>query len=207
MNKVLNAFLVASCLVFIISCKNESVEKKAENISELNKVDVPSNKNDEELRKLTVDFFNWYHSNMNRLNKIEYLKGGYVSETDSSAYYIDEDKAAEYLKEIDKSGFVSRSYMKRLKTHLLFVSNELKTEKVYDGVITGLDHDLISKSQDDEEIFSNISKIKLLKHKVISKNEVENYYELMPNSLFLKISFTLEDKWKIEDYEYDYKIE
>lgn len=207
MNKFLTTFLFVCGLIFLNSCKNESERiESVEGLKE-NKIDTLQTSDDEELRKLTVDFFNWYKSNANRLNKIEYLKGGYVSETDSSAYYIDEDKVTEYLNEIDKSDFVSQSYIKRLKTHLSFVSDELKGEKVYDDVVTGLDHDLITKSQDDEDIFLNISKIKLLKHKVISKKEVENYYELIPSTFFLKINFVFEDKWKIEDYEYDYSVE
>ena len=58
-----------------------------------------------------------------------------------------------------------------------------------------------------KEIFSHISKIKLLSEKIISKDDVENYYELRKNTLFLKISFTFEDKWKIKDYDFEYKIE
>jgi hypothetical protein len=42
---------------------------------------------------------------------------------------------------------------------LLSVRNDLKEEKIYEGVVGGLDYDLITKSQDDEEIYLNISKI------------------------------------------------
>lgn len=207
MNKFLKTFLFVCLLIFLNSCKNESEKNESEEMLESSKVDTLKMANNEEFKNLTVDFFSWYKSNQNRLNKIEYLKGGYVNELDSTAYFIDENKLTEYVEEIDKSGFVSQSYVKRLKTHLEFVTNELKDEKIYEGVISGLDYDLITKSQDDEAIFLNISKIKLLKQKVVSKDDIENYYELIPNTLFLKISFTFEDKWKIEDYEFEYKIE
>ena len=74
-------------------------------------------------------------------------------------------------------------------------------------VVSGLDYDLITKSQEDEEIFSNMPSIKLLSQKIIRKVDVENYYELRKNTLFLKISFTFEDKWKIKNYDFEYKQE
>lgn len=207
MNKFLNAFLFFCIINFFYSCKNESERVESEEIQEIQKTDTLDSSNNKEFKNLTIDFFNWYKSNLNRLDKIEYLKGGYVSETDSSAYYIDGNEVTKYINEIDKSGFVSRSYIKRLKNHLLSVERELNGEKIYDGVIAGLDYDLITKSQDDELILSNIPNIKLLKQKIVSKDDIENYYELTPNALFLKISFTFEDKWKIEDYDFEYNVE
>ncbi len=59
---------------------------------------------------------------------------------------------------------------------MLRVGNDLKEENIYDGVVGDLDYDLITKTQDDEEIFSNIPSIKLLSKKTISKDDVENYY-------------------------------
>ena len=206
MNKLLKIFLLVSLLSSFISCKNESEMEKKDEVLVDKKSEDSINLDDEEFRNLTVSFFNWYKSNINHLDKIKYLKGGYVNETDSSAYYIDEKEVTNYIGEFEKSGFVSHSYAKKLKTHLLAVSQELKDEKIYDGVISGLDYDLITKSQDDEEIFLNMPNIKLVSQKVISKDDVENYYELMPNTLFLKINFTFEDKWLINNYDFEYKI-
>ncbi|WP_353170209.1 hypothetical protein [Flavobacterium sp.] len=206
MGKVLKLLLFCF-LCFLNSCKKESKIKKTDEDLKSIKVDSLQLSNDDEFRDLTIAFFNWYKLNINKLEKIEYLKGGYVTEKDSIAYYIDETEVIKYVKEFDKTGYVSHSYVENLKNHLLSVGKDLKEEKIYDGVVSGLDYDLITKSQEDEEIFSNMSKIKLLSQKIISKDDVENYYELRKNTLFLKISYTFEDKWKIKDYEFEYKQE
>ena len=189
------------------SCKKESEIKKTDEDLKSIKVDSLQLSNDDEFRDLTIAFFNWYKLNINKLEKMKYLKGGYVTEKDSIAYYIDVTEVIKYVKEFDKTGYVSHSYVENLKNHLLIVGKDLKEEKIYDGVVSGLDYDLITKSQEDEEIFSNMPTIKLLSQKIISKDDVENYYELRKNTLFLKISYTFEDKWKVEDYEFEYKQE
>ncbi|WMW77290.1 hypothetical protein RF683_07270 [Flavobacterium sp. 20NA77.7] len=192
-------------LYFLNACKNDSeIKKTNENLKSI-KVDSLKFSNDDEFRDITIAFFNWYKLNNNKLGKIKFLKGGYINENDSIAYYIDENEVNKYVKEFDKTGYVSHSYIENLKNHLLSVGKDLKEEKIYDGVVGGLDYDLITKSQDDEEIFSTISTIKLIGQKIISKDDVENYYELRKNTLFLKISYTFEDKWKIENYDFEYK--
>lgn len=206
MSKVLKLLLLCF-LCFLNSCKKESQIKKTDEDLKSIKVDSLQLSNDDELRNITIAFFNWYKLNVNKLGKIQYLKGGYVNKNDSSAYYIDETEVAKYVKEFDKTGFVSQLYVENLKNHLLSVGNDLKKEKIYEGVVSGLDYDLITKSQEDGEIFSNIPSIKLLSQKIISKDDIENYYELRAKTLFLKISYTFEDKWKIKDYEFEYKNE
>ncbi len=206
MGKVLKLLLFCF-LCFLNSCKKESEIKKTDEDLKSIKVDSLQFSNENELRDLTIAFFNWYKLNINKLGKFEYLKGGYVNENDSIAYYIDETVVTKYVKEFEKTDYVSQSYVENLKNHLLSVGKDLKEEKIYDGVVSGLDYDLITKSQEDEEIFSNMPTIKLLSQKIISKDDVENYYELRKNTLFLKISYTFEDKWKIKDYEFEYRIE
>ncbi len=53
--------------------------------------------------------------NINKLGKIEYLKGGYVNENDSIAYYIFETEVTKYVKEFEETGYVSHSYVENLK--------------------------------------------------------------------------------------------
>jgi hypothetical protein len=182
-----------------------SCNKKTDEDLKSKKVDSLQFSNNDELRDITIAFFNWYKLNSNKLGKINYLKGGYVNKNDSMAYYIDETEVTKYVKEFEKTGYVSHLYVENLKNHLLSVGKDLKEEKIYDGVVSGLDYDLITNSQEDEEIFSNMQTIKLLSQKIISKDDVENYYELRKNTLFLKISFTFEDKWKIKNYDFEYR--
>jgi len=206
MSKILKLFLF--CLFcFLNSCKKESEIKKTDEDLKSIKVDSLQLSNDDEFRDLTIAFFNWYKLNVNKLGKFEYLKGGHINENDSIAYYIDETEVTKYVKEFEKTGYVSHSYVENLKNHLLSVGKDLKEEKIYDGVVSGLDYDLITKSQDDEEIFSNMPTIKLLSQKIISKDDVQNFYELRKNTLFLKINFIFEDKWKIKNYDFEYKLE
>lgn len=199
MNKVLKLLLLCF-LCFLNSCN-----KKTDEDLKSKKVDSLQFSNNDELRDITIAFFNWYKLNSNKLGKINYLKGGYVNKNDSMAYYIDETEVTKYVKEFEKTGYVSHLYVENLKNHLLSVGKDLKEEKIYDGVVSGLDYDLITNSQEDEEIFSNMQTIKLLSQKIISKDDVENYYELRKNTLFLKISFTFEDKWKIKNYDFEYR--
>ena len=201
MSKVLKLLLLCF-LCFLNSCN-----KKTDEDLKSMKADSLQFSNNDEFRDITIAFFNWYKLNSNKLGEINYLKGGDVNKNDSIAYYIDETEVTKYVKEFEKTGYVSHLYVENLKNHLLSVGNDLKKEKIYDGVVSGLDYDLITNSQDDEEIFSNMPNIKLLSQKVISKDDVENYYELRKNTLFLKISFAFEDKWKIKNYDFEYRQE
>jgi hypothetical protein len=201
MSKVLKLLLLCF-LCFLISCN-----KKTDEDLKSMKADSLQFSNNNEFKDITIAFFNWYKLNSNKLGKINYLKGGYVNKNDSMAYYIDETEVTKYVKEFEKTGYVSHLYVENLKNHLLSVGKDLKEEKIYDGVVSGLDYDLITNSQEDEEIFSNMPTIKLLSQKIISKDDVENYYELRKNTLFLKISFTFEDKWKIKNYDFEYRQE
>jgi hypothetical protein len=191
-----------SLLFLLISCKENSKENlvipKDSSSTPIDSAETTG------FRKKTIDFFSWYSKNRNQLYKIEFLKGGYSSETDSIPFYIDKKKMDEYINEFKKSKFLSSSYIKALENHLNDVAFSLESEKIYDGVIDGMDYDYITQSQDDEEMLENIKNIKEVEFKIKSKENVYIKYEIVPKILFLKINYTFEDDWVIHSYEFEY---
>lgn len=198
--------LVCMGVFFLYSCKEETKNNITNDSITIEQKTDTNSTNNKNFRENTIAFFKWYKNNRSKLDNFKYLKGGYSTENDSTAYYIDKNEVEKYINEIEKSGFVSSKYINNLKEHLNSVSSDLEKEKIYSEVVDGLDYDLITKSQDDEDILANIINIKLIKSD-IEKHNASLSYKIMP-TLKMKINFSLEkNKWLIDNYDFEYEVD
>ncbi len=195
--------LISIFQILLFSCKNDKTIQETP-ISEKADANQNNAKQADELKKLTIDFFDWYKHNRDRLYKFDYLKGGDHTENDSTAFYIDRKELAKYIKEYEKCGFLSKGYVNAYRKQLNDVANNLDREKYYDGVIEGLDYDYVTQSQDDEEILNNIQSLHQLNFKIKTEHTATAYYEVIP-TLFLTVNYIRENKWLIDNYIFEYK--
>ncbi len=135
---------------------------------------------DKEFPDSTVlTFIKWYHQNEDRLEKIEFIKGGLEDTT--TFYSIDFTKTEKYLSELAKSNCVSQKFISDFRNFFTRSDKYFKEHPQNDGPAYGFEASLIMQSQDYMDVWENLDSMKSLKrnisgNKAIIKVSFGKYY-------------------------------
>lgn len=100
-------------------------------------------------------FLQWYKSNYRKV--YEYL----LTYTDSMGYYqVDTKSCNLYLNYIKSSKLVSNEYIRLWKNYFESQAENFKTNKQNEGPPEGFDFDLVLHTQEPDEVFKSLEKIK-----------------------------------------------
>ena len=156
--KISRVALASLVIINILACSDTQTEKTYNKIVLTNKDNTDSNR--ESVEKTILGFLNWYKNNEDKLGQINLIKGGLPEKTTN--YSFDFVATRKYLFELKRSGYLSDSFINNLQKHFIEVDDYLKKYPQNDGPIQGLDYDIIMKSQDYMDVWSNLDNVKIL---------------------------------------------
>ena len=176
--KISRVALASLVIINILACSDTQTEKTYNKIVLTNKDNTDSNR--ESVEKTILGFLNWYKNNEDKLGQINLIKGGLPEKTTN--YSFDFVATRKYLFELKRSGYLSDSFINNLQKHFIEVDDYLKKYPQNDGPIQGLDYDIIMKSQDYMDVWSNLDNVKILNKdinndKAYLKLEFGGYYK------------------------------
>jgi len=130
---------------------------------------------------VSINFLKWYRDNEKRLQQFDVVKGGLPDSTKN--YYIDFIMAERYIAELRASGFLSDAFLNDLMDYFKQCSLYLKKYPQNDGPPPGFEADLIMKSQDYMDVWSNIEHPKIinktiLQNKAVLDLQFAKYYDV-----------------------------
>ena len=174
-SRVALAFLV---IINILACSDSKTDKTYNKIVLTNKDDTLLNR--ASVEKTVLGFLNWYKNNEDKLGQINLIKGGLPDK--STNYSFDFVASRKYLFELKKSRYLSDTFINNLQKHFIEVDEYLKKYPRNDGPIKGFDYDIIMKSQDYMDVWSNLDNVKILNKdinndKAYLKLEFGGYYK------------------------------
>ncbi len=113
-------------------------------------------------------------------------------------YSIDFDKVELYLSVFKNTNFVSSKYIDYWRTYFQEIDEKLKKEPQYDGVVWGLDFDLVMQTQDySDEDFGRAS-VKIFE----SRGSYATIEIDFTNNYILRYRLSKENnKWRIDKIE------
>ena len=180
-------FKLAILVTMIAACSG--TEKK----QDIDNAQIVSNTNSPD--STVINFLKWYRDNEERLSKIQLIKGGWPDTT--TFYSVDFNQTEKYLLELSKSNFLSEKFISDLRDYFKTSNEYLIQHHENDGPPSGFDADLIMKSQDYDDVWTNIDKAKELS-KDISSNKANLKFQFAGN---YKMEFSLSktgNKWLID---------
>lgn len=117
-----------------------------------------------------INFLKWYCDNEERLRQFYVVKGGLPDSTTN--YYIDFITVERYIAELRASGFLSDAYLNDLMDYFKQCNLYLKKHPQNDGPPSGFEADLIMKSQDYADVWSNIDHPKIISKTILQNKAV-----------------------------------
>ena len=142
----------------IVSCKNDSSKTYNQFNPEITEI-LPE--------QTVINFLKWYRDNEERVNKIRYIKGGLKDTT--TFYRIDFEAADKYFSELKKSNFLSDVFINDLRAYFKKGDENFVSHPQNDGPADYFDFDLIMKSQDYMDVWTNLDKATVIE-KTVSNN-------------------------------------
>ncbi len=171
----------------IVSCKNDSPKTYNQFNPEITEI-LPE--------QTVINFLKWYRDNEERVNKIRYIRGGLKDTT--TFYRIDFKAADKYFSELKKSNFLSDVFINDLRDYFKKGDENFVNRPQNDGPPDYFDFDLIMKSQDYMDVWTNLDKATVIE-KEVSNNTA--YIELLFNGNY-KTKYCLtktNGKWLIDN--------
>ena len=156
--KIYRVALASLVIINILACSDTQTEKTYNKIVLTNKDDNVSNI--ASVEKTVLGFLNWYKNNKDKLGQINLIKGGLPDK--NTNYSFDFISTRKYLFELKKSGYLSETFINNLQKHFIEVDEYLKKYPQNDEPIQGFDYDIIMKSQDYMDVWSNLNNVKIL---------------------------------------------
>lgn len=156
--KISHVLTILFVYLNINACSEQKSEKTYDKIIVNNIKDTISNR--ASIEKTVIGFLKWYKDNEDRIGQIPIIKGGYPDTIMN--YSFDFIATKKYLNELKKSGYVSNMFIEDLQKRFIKGEEYLKKHPVNDGPIQGFEADLIMKSQDYMDVWSNLDNAKIL---------------------------------------------
>jgi hypothetical protein len=197
--KVFKVLLILFIYLNITACSDTRTEKTYNKIVLNNTQDTISNR--ASIEKTVLGFLKWYKDNEDRLGQIHLIKRG-LQDTNTN-YSFDFIATKKYLYELKKSAYLSDTFIKNLQKHFIKGEEYLKKHPQNDGPIAGFEADLIMKSQDYMDVWSNIDNAKILEKEI---NNDKAYIKLQFIGNY-KTNYYLTKKdsfWLIDNIENDF---
>jgi len=157
------------------------------------------------IKATIIGFLKWYKKEQADTAKKPYsiTKGGYPDTT--TDFRIDTAGLEIYLKQFEKTGYVSETYLNSLRLYFKRIDDELKLDSRHRQElfkVDGLDNDWVLDTFEPEIILNHIKegrfdKISSIYNKAITRFRISNLVQLL---------FTLtryKDKWLIDYIGYD----
>ena len=144
-----------------------------------------------------LNFLRWYRANVPQLKKIELVS--HSTNPDSSQYYVVNEAGAEqYLAALQKSGFVSDSYINHWRLYFKKCNDDLKKTPQTEAPVKGLDFDLVMLAKDYDD---DLAKIETSTVENLSVANDQGTITIgLPTVGHLKYWIAKQDgKWLIED--------
>lgn len=154
-----------------------------------------------QIQKTVKGFLNWYKKlGHDTVNVPRLINGGYPDTT--TFMQINMDTIEKYLDLYKKSTYVSKSFINNLRQTYKEISNDLLLSKRNEGLIDGMETDLILDSFEPEKVLDHVKEGKFLLIYVLSNKAIVKF--TIGNQLKLLFSLTKStDKiWQIEDIGY-----
>jgi hypothetical protein len=144
-----------------------------------------------------LNFLRWYRANVTQLKKIEMVS--HSTNPDSSQYYVVNEAGTEqYLAAMQKSGFVSESYLNRWRMYFKKCNEDLRKTPQTEAPVQGLDFDLVMLSKEYDEDLSKIERSTVEYENL--KNDEGSITIGLPTAGRLKYWISKQDgKWLIDD--------
>ncbi len=128
-------------LLLLVACANQKSEEKAllKNSIVDAKITIPL--------QTIVDFLKWYKANNERIYKIQFIKGGGLDTT--TFYRVDFAQTDKFIGELQKSGYLSDSFIANLKKYFKEADEDLAIHPINDEPPLAFSSDLIMHTQED----------------------------------------------------------
>ena len=109
-----------------------------------------------------LSFLRWYRNNQERLDAIPMVNNATGMVYDSARFYsVNFDASEKYLKEFDKSGYVSAIYIDKWRKYFKNADVNFKAHPQNDGPPDYFDYDFVMHSQEFDEDFNNLDSVKV----------------------------------------------
>ncbi|MBK7882900.1 MAG: hypothetical protein IPJ81_03015 [Chitinophagaceae bacterium] len=147
--------------------------------------------------KTVLGFLEWYWDNEEMINGIQLVD---ISEDSAQKipFSINTANTEKYLSILQRSNFISDSYIQYWKKYFKDYEQVFKDDPQYEGCPAGFDYNFIMQGNDPEEKPSSMSKVKISSQS-IKGNKAQVTVTLPHNT---KINYTLtkvNGKWLIDD--------
>jgi len=197
--------IIVANLIFFLLFATQSCEKKMPEKSKLppeNNKELPVLKNDSDI-KTVKDFLNWYKTNQEKLYQFQCIKGGILSENETTQnYYIDFQEVDKEVKFLSDSKLFTKDFLNQYRQKYVDGAEYFKQNPQNDGPPYGFDYDYFFMTQDDyEPDLKNISKIKF---DSAPKDKSTNYVSFHLDICGMTYRYTLKKEagdWRIDKIE------
>lgn len=144
-------------------------------------------------KEVVQAFLNWYKDNYT----LQYRYNMIVTDT-SGNYQVDKTACSQYLDVLKSSGFISDEYLKLWNRYFDDQAEKFKINPQIEGPPEGFDFDLVLSSQEPEEVFKILEKLKFYTQKK-SQNKSEIIVDTgWPDHLYLFELGRIKDRWFID---------
>lgn len=131
-------------LLLLVACSNPKGKEKAQLKDSVVDAKVATITSPQQT---VVDFLTWYRANNERIYKIQFIKGGGLDTT--TFYRVDFAQADKFIGELQKSGYLSDSFIVNLKKYFKEADEDFVVHSINDEPPLAFSSDLIMHTQED----------------------------------------------------------
>lgn len=151
------------------------------------------------VEKTVSGFLEWYATNLDRLQKFNFLINYNEGKKSDKAYDVEYKATEKYFTELKKTGFIGAKFIEKKRNFFLALEKKLKTQPVYEGLPDELKTDLILLSLNPKELLVQLDKITFLSSIVQSNNYALATVKFV-NGTVLKFELSKQNnQWLIQD--------